>query len=262
MPASRAAAALGGVCLALATGASAQAGAWPRERGESLLIVTGSWHRLAAPQDGAVLFKREAAIYGEYGATGRITLVGRFALQDFREEIRTDDTALAVTYATFGGSEAGARVHLARLGRWCASGQLLVTLPSAGENRTNAEHGTGGGDVDLRALVGRSIGEAGFAEIQLGLREREGEGGSEVRFDTAFGWELNSRLRLHLQTYSVWSHELDTTRLRDFSGHRAQVSVLASLGGGRYAQLGVMSTVRAHDMADEAAAIIGVWQQF
>lgn len=262
MPASRGAAALGSVWLAFAMGSEAQAGAWPRERGEELLIVTGSWHRLESPHDGADLFKREAAVYGEYGLTRRITLVGRFAVQDFREQIRSGDQAIEITYSTFGGSEAGARVHLAARGRWCASGQLVATLPSAGENRTNAEHGTGGGDIDLRALIGRSIGEAGFAEVQFGLRERDGEGGSEVRFDTAFGWELNSQMRLHLQTYSVWSHELDTERLREFSGHRAQVSLLASLGRGRYAQFGVMGTVRAHDMADETAATIGIWQQF
>lgn len=262
MPVWRLLAGLAALPLALGVSAAASAGAWPRERGDELLILTGSWHRLDSPHDGSRLYKREVAVYGEYGLTGRMTLVGRFAFQNLREQIRAGGKEIELAYATFGGSEAGVRIHAFSRGRWSGSGQVVMTLPSAGENRTNAEHGAGGGDVELRGLLGRSIGREGFGEVQLALRERDGEGGSEIRFDTALGWQFNRRIRVHLQTYSVWSHELDTTRLHDFSGHRAQLSLLTPLGAGRYAQLGAMTTVRAHDMADEFAITAGVWHRF
>lgn len=262
MPAKCRSGILGAAALLFGLGEAAQAGAWPREKGDELLIVTAAWHRLDAPYDGDRLYKREAAFYGEYGLTDRITLVGRIAFQDFRQQIRAGDKALELTYTTFGGSEAGARLHLFDHRRWSGSGQVVMTLPSAGENRTNAEHGAGGGDLELRGLLGRSIGREGFAEAQIALRERDGEGGSEMRFDTALGWQASALFRVHLQTYSVWSHELDTTRLHDFSGHRVQLSLLASLGDRRYAQIGAMRTVRAHGMAEETAILAGVWHRF
>lgn len=241
---------------------AAEAGAWPQKPGDELLIVTASWHRLDAAHDGARLHKREAAFYGEYGLTQRFTLVGRVAFQDFRQEVRAGDKSLKLAFSTIGGSELGVRAHLVAHERWSGSLQLSSTLPSPGENRPNSARGDGGGDVEVRALLGRSIGRDGFGEIQLALREREGEDGNEIRIDTAFGWPLTDLFRMHVQTYSVWSNEIDTTRFEPFSGHRVELSLLASLGQGRYAQFGALTTVREDNMAEEFALMAGVWHRF
>lgn len=270
MPGSRLAAIVSALAVLFTVHGRAEAGAWAQKRGEGLIISTLSWHELAAPGDRAILHKQEAALYGEYGLTSRITLVGRFALQGFTEEPAPDSAqaksgkskpAASALYA-IGGSELGARLALFEHERWAGAVQIVSTLPSAGENRNNAQPGEGGGDIDARLLLGRAIGEAGFAEFQLGYRERGEDADGEVRLDTAFGWPVTGRVSAHLQTYSVWSSGVDITRFREFSGHRLQLSLIADLGRGRYAQLGAISTVRAHQMAEENAVLAAIWQRF
>lgn len=267
---------LGGLLACLAVLAAchgrAEAGAWAQKRGDALLITTYSLHTLSPPGARAGIRKQEAALYGEYGLTGRITLVGRFALQAFEEDREPAATASSqtgkagkparATFSAIGGSEAGVRIAVFEGQRWAGAVQLVSTLQSAGENRNNARPGEGGGDLDMRVLLGRAIGQAGFAEVQLGYRERGGDADGEVRLDTAFGWPVTNRLTAHLQTYSMWSSGVDTTRFRSFSGHRVQVSLIADLGRNRYGQLGMLSTVRAHGMAEESAILAGIWQRF
>ncbi|PWE16596.1 hypothetical protein DDZ18_12580 [Marinicauda salina] len=249
--------------LGLASAGRAEAGAWVRKKGDGLLITTLSHHRLEAPSDGAALNKRELALYGEYGLTGRLTLVGRGALQDFRAPPAETAGPIETSVRTLGGSQAGLRMRLFEKGRWAGAAQALVTLESPGENRNNAELGQGGGDLDGRVMIGRAIGDRGFIEVQAGWRDPADEdAAAEVRLDVVAGLPVRERVRLVVQTFSVWSADSATASLPHYSGHRAQVSLMREFRGGRHVQLGVLSTVRADSMADEFAVMAGVWQEF
>lgn len=62
------------------------AGAWTRDKGDGLLILGLSLHELLPAQgyDAFDRLKAEVSVYGEYGFTDRLTLVGRAAWQSMQ----------------------------------------------------------------------------------------------------------------------------------------------------------------------------------
>ncbi|WP_270375644.1 hypothetical protein [Marinicauda sp. Alg238-R41] len=250
--------------LALLLSVPARAGAWTQKRGDQIYVLTAGWHGLD-PADGPALFKKqEIALYAEWGLTDRITLYGRLARQTVTRDVwsETEQDTVVVTQSALGGNEAGIRVGLFQRRSWASAIQFGTTFESSGENVSNAGLGQGGGDLEIRAMAGRSLSHRGFAEAQLAWRQRSLEDRGEVRLDLTAVYPVNTHLDVMAQTFSVWSMDTDPTRYRSFSGHRAQLSLLADGGPGRLYQLGVLATVARDGMADERALILGIAQRF
>lgn len=245
---------------ALAVPGDAEAGAWPQKKREGLLLTGFSWHWLDAP-GGSSVTKTEYSFYGEYGLTDRITLIGRMAFQSL-EETRSsgEDEALANALFAIGGTEAALRLRLASHERWMLSGQVLTTFRTGGENRINARFGTGGGDVELRALLGRSIGEDGFADIQIARRDRADRSAAEWRMDVTFGTAITDRWRIMAQTFSLQAEARPDAA--GYDGHRAQLSVIYDMPSGFSVSLSALGTLSARNLAEERAALFSLWRRF
>lgn len=245
---------------ALALPGTAQAGAWPQKKREGLLLTGFSWHWLDAP-GGSSVTKTEYSFYGEYGLTSRITLIGRIAFQSL-EETRPpgEDEALANALFAIGGTEAAVRMRLASHERWMLSGQVLTTFRAGGENRTNARFGTGGGDVELRGLLGRSIGEDGFADLQIAVRDRADRSAAEWRMDIALGTAITDRWRVMAQTFSLYAEA--RADAAGYDGHRAQLSVVYDMPSGFSVSLAALGTLSARNLAEERAALVSLWRRF
>lgn len=256
---------LHGICalaltLGLASGGAAHAGAWTQNRGDGLLLTGLSYHWLDAP-GGSRLRKTEYSFYGEYGLTGRVTLTGRFAIQSLEDErVSGDEGEFTNALLAIGGTEAAVRMRLASPGRWVISGQVLRTFQSGGENRTNARFGTGGGDVELRLLAGRSVGRDSFVDVQVARRDRSGRSGEEWRVDLTAGTALADRWRVMAQTYSL--HADARPDAAGYTGHRAQLSVVYDVPAGFSVSAGLLSTLSARNLANERAAIFALWRRF
>lgn len=260
-PARRSLAGLVLLAVMLATVTSpAEAGAWPQKKREGLLLTGFSWHWLNAP-GGSSVTKTEYSFYGEYGLTDRITLIGRMAFQSLEETRPSgEDEALANALFAIGGTEAAVRMRLASHERWMLSGQVLTTFRSGGENRINARFGTGGGDVEFRALLGRSIGEDGFADIQIARRDRAGRSGEEWRIDVTAGTAVTDRWRVMAQTFSLYAEARPDAA--GYDGHRAQLSVIYDMPSGFSVSLAALGTLSARNLAEERAALLSIWRRF
>ena len=113
-------------------GAPVFAGAWPQKRGEGLTVTT--WLRDRAEQSfddrgeriGDGWFRKdEIAVYAEFGATDRLTLISRLAWQDVaRRRGASLDAASGMA-----ASELGARYALRRGERHILSAQALFLIP-------------------------------------------------------------------------------------------------------------------------------------
>lgn len=256
------------ITLALAIGMvgaeAAHAGAWAQARGKGLLITSFGAHRLDAPMGEGWLRKRESAAYLEYGLTDRLTAVGRIGWQDLEDIYDGSGEAGpgVVAVNALGGTEAGLRHQIIDRGRWAVSVQGLATFRLSGENSNNVGYGEGGGDLDGRILAGRSIGAHGFAEVQIGYRNRDSLSSHEARLDMAAGTRLSGRIRLMIQTYSVWSVGNNRDGIQRYHGHRAQAAALYDLTAQSAVSLAVLGTVDARNLADEQALLVSVWRRF
>ncbi len=253
-----------GLLAALAWVPSAEAGGWPRDKGETLLILTnlvdradGYFDADRQRQSGGHFYKDELAAYIEYGATDRVTLVGRFAWQNVDQlSGGRRDAAQG-----FSASELGVRALIWRRDDWVVSGQLSHFVPGEGENVTNQPLGQGEGAFDLRLLVGRALPRDGFLDVQLAHRARDGRYLDEWRMDTSLGFAISERWSAMVQSYSVWSAEETRPGLPEFDQHKLQFSVLRTVGEVDY-QIGVILTPSGRNALDERAAVLSVWRRF
>ncbi|MCC5996970.1 MAG: hypothetical protein JJU18_11455 [Oceanicaulis sp.] len=234
--------------------APAEAGAWTRARGETLLISTQTWQRLDGAPGGIAQSKAESALYVEYGWRDHVTLVGRAALQSI------DRTHLD-SWQGLGGAEAGVRLRLYRQGPWAASAQVSASVRTPGENRFNAALGEGGGDTELRLLAGRSIGRSAFIDVQGAWRRRPGETADEWRLDVTAGTHIWGGLRVMGQSFSVWSVG-GPAHQTAYSGHRLQASVIWPLNSRTRIQTGALGTVSSQHMGVERSAFVALWRSF
>lgn len=259
---------------ATATGAPDAAAQWTRAPGDRITITTVSAHRLDRNAGLSDLVKEEIALYGEYGLTRSVTLIGRSAVQSVRETApvrrgpvvvgKTKGERLVAPEREFGvgGMELGARVRLRRDGPWAVSAQGVFGIPGSGENQINARFGEGGGDVDLRLQAGRSLGPRSFVSASGGWRNRRGDDQDEIRLDLTAGRALESGVHVFVQTYSVWSIDDAPGTVGAYAGHRMQASILLPVSRRTRLQLGALTTVRSRDMAREQAALVSLWRRF
>lgn len=239
--------------LAMTT-APAQAGAWTKPRGETLIITTQSVHYLDRAPGDISQSKQESAVYIEHGWRDHVTLVGRAALQAI-------DRSGIEPWRGVGGVEAGVRLRLYRKGPWAASVQSIVSAQTGGENRNNAALGEGGGDLDLRLMAGRSFGRSTFVDVQTGWRRRAGGEADELRLDMTAGTHVWRGARVMGQSFSVWSTG-GPPGFDGYAAHRLQGSAIWPLTSHSRMQVGVMRTASARNTGIERSAFVAVWRTF
>ncbi|MCH8488945.1 MAG: hypothetical protein LAT81_03305 [Oceanicaulis sp.] len=242
-----------GVLLAMSS-APAQAGAWTKPRGQTLMISTQSVHYFDRAPGGVSQSKQESAVYIEYGWRDHITLVGRAALQSI-------DRSAIEPWRGVGGVEVGARVRLYRGERWVMSAQAPASLRTGGENRNNAALGEGGGDLDLRLMAGRSFGRSTFIDVNGGWRRRPGGAADELRLDLTAGTHIWRGARVMGQSFSVWSTG-GPPGFDGYASHRLQGSVIWPLSSRSRMQVGAMRTASARNTGVERSAFVAVWRTF
>ncbi len=234
--------------------APAEAGAWTKPRGQTLMITTQSVHYFDRAPGDVSQSKQESAVYIEHGWRDHITLVGRAALQSI-------DRSSIEPWRGIGGAQAGARVRLYRGERWVASVQAMASLRTDGENRDNAPLGEGGGDLDLRAMAGRSFGRSTFVDVQTGWRRRPGGVADELRLDVTAGTHIWRGARVMGQSFSVWSAGGEAG-FDGYASHRLQGSVIWPLTSRSRMQVGAMRTASARNTGYERSAFVALWRTF
>ncbi|WP_341923607.1 hypothetical protein [Peiella sedimenti] len=188
--------------------APALAGAWPQPRGDAQVIM--KWERMQADQafdpdgllvDLAVPREDEAlSLYGEYGLTDRLTLVGRTEWQSGEDQF--------ADYSGRGPSEIGLRYTAWRDERTSVAVQGVYAAPGEGRNAGYAAPGEGEGDWEIRLLAGRSgqmkrlwRGAPVFAELQAARRFRAGLP-DETRLDATVGVDISENWSLMSQVFA------------------------------------------------------------
>ena len=255
------------LALAGLVSAPAQAGAWTKRKHEGLFISGLGMHWLEpAVQDTAPdRLKREAFVYFEFGMIDRITLQGRGAYQEMHDLSASPadmrEPGNRQTQSGFGGLELGIRYRLADQGRWTSSLQMTAGIPGSGENWNNEGFGVGGGDLDTRLQLGRSVGDDSFVEMGVGFRARRGGASDEVRIDLSAGRNFIWGSELMVQSYSVWALSDQPARPAYF-GHRLQTSLLVPLRGESRLQISALTTVAQKNMSRETAVMLSIWNNF
>jgi protein XagA len=242
-----------GICVGMGA-APAEAGAWTKPRGQTLMISTQSVHYFDRAPGGISQSKQESSVYIEHGWRDHVTLVGRAALQSI-------DRSAIEPWRGVGGVEAGARLRLYRTGPWAASVQATVSAQTGGENRNNAALGEGGGDLDVRLMAGRSFGRSTFVDVQTAWRRRPGGAADELRLDVTAGTHVWRGARVMGQSFSVWSTG-GPDGIDGYASHRLQGSVIWPLTSRSRMQIGAMRTASAHNTGVERSAFVSVWRTF
>lgn len=241
---------------------TADAGAWTKRKHEGLFISGLGFHWLnAQSQPGATdSTKLEASLYLEYGLTDRVTLVARGGYQEIHQaEVGSTEPARKLT--GFGGLEVGARIGVLDRERWAGALQILAGIPGSGENWINEAFGARGGDLDIKAQLGRSLGDSAFVEVGSGIRLRGEEAANELRFNATAGCDFVWNTSVMVQTYSVWA--LDGNRTQPaYSGHRVQASLLVPIWQQNTLQISTLRTVARQDMSEETAVLVSIWRDF
>lgn len=171
-------------------------------------------------------------------------------------------TFLPPPQSGIGGVEAGARFRLVRTDRSVISVQGMIGVPGSGENGNHFRFGEGEFSGDFRLLAGRSFGRSTFVNVSGGMRVLSGSRPDEIRLDLTAGTHIVNGLRVMAQTYSVWSTSSEYGPSGEYSGHRAQLSVLWPIDSERRAQLSFLTTVGRANMSHETALIASVWRSF
>lgn len=251
--------------LALAPAAS-RAGAWPNAPGEGLLILAGTYDYAdrgfdpdGRPREAIRYEKQEISLFGEYGLTRRITLVGRAALQD----VTIENDGMIDTKSGLAASEIGARAVVFRRDWDVLSIQATLVLPGDVENVSDLRLGEGGRDYEARVLYGRSfalLGGDGFAEAQAGWRVRQGAPPDEARLDLTLGWSDNGWSAM-AQAFGLYGTGATLPR-RDYENLKLQASVARELGDRMQLQFGAFRTVAGRSIVQETAVFVAVWRRF
>ncbi|MEO0679436.1 MAG: hypothetical protein AAF192_03370 [Pseudomonadota bacterium] len=253
--------------LLLALPGPALAGAWTLPEGEGLTILTLShtttdrfFDGLGALDRGADLDKTEASVYLEYGLREGLTAIGQSTLSIRELGGATPDERTGLDY-----TELGLRARLAQPGPWVVSVQGSARVPGASEPASPAEIGLTEFEADGRLLLGRGFawGErTGYADLQLGWRQRFDAPPNELRTDLTVGVRPVPEWLLIAQAFGTFADGSARTPFTDASNVKAQLSAAYELAPGWTAQVGAFATVWGEDAAQEVGGLLSLWRAF
>jgi len=220
------------LCLLTAWGARAWAGAWPMKKGgmynriafnyyESDRLYDKSGDSRPMPNGGR-FYDRNLSWYGEYGLTGRLTLISTI----YYKWLSYHDRYIHDRSQGVGDLEIGARYNL-------IAKPLVLSIQGLvkyGElyGSEDPEIGDGQNDYEVRLLAGKSLWPfPGYAGLEVGYRFRSGSPSDEVRYLAEVGMNFTTRLYGRVKLDGVWG-----------VGNAASHSTPPSLPQGKGATLG------------------------
>ena len=229
--------------FAAALAGEARAGAWPMPKGEGQVILRYERQTAGDAFDagGALTpiedrWDESATAFVEYGVTRRLTFQGKFGMA------RGEDRFTA--YEGGSPAELGLRWNVLDRRRAVASVYLGAITPGEGENAIYVSRVRSQGDLELRALVGRSataFRRPAFAEVQLARLWRI-DAGDETRADLTAGVEPARNWLVLVQVYGGMTDEgaalrpgwlnQEVSLVRRFGGWSAQAGWRAAVQGG------------------------------
>lgn len=252
----------------LAGAPAARAGAYTLSDGEAKVFVSGLasagdhyYDRKGRLKARARLKKQDLQIFGEYGATGALTLFAATALE--RISVGGADRSRR---SGVGRSEFGARLKLAESNGWIVSVQSSAVVAGAGKSQKLAVVGETDDQVDMRALVARSFTafeRPAFVDVQAGYRTRSGAPADELRLDATLGIRAWPRSLVLLQSFNIVGRERWTgpfplkQRI-----HKVQAGLLYDLSDAVQLYAAAFATPEARDALDERGVIVGVGYRF
>lgn len=240
-------------CLASA----ALAGAWPVEKGATLVIA--KYERSTADQGfdpDTVLVdighRRDEAlsVFVEHGLTPRLTLQAKAGVT------RGHDPW--VKYSGRGPIEAGLRWAVRQDERSSLAVYVGAGEAGAGRNAGYAAPGQGSLDLEARVLYGRSgvwKGREVYVDLQAARLKRQGLA-DETRIDTTLGLRPAKGWLLLAQTYGGQT-DRDTVRAGWLKG---ELSVVRSLGTWSV-QAGWRDTLSGRETARDRGVVLALWRR-
>ncbi|MEE2527185.1 hypothetical protein V0U79_12480 [Hyphobacterium sp. HN65] len=224
------------------------------------LLLSGADYLIDADGDrqaGLYFSKYESSIHAEYGLTSRWTVVLQLAVQ----QISQDNNGAADTASGLSASRIGLQARVWQHDRWVVSVQGSAVIPGGGENVADRPLGDGANGVEIRALAGRSISNAGFADIQYGYTLRSDDYPSEQRLDLTAGWRLADRYSVMLQSFNTISGADRQRNNRSFSQHKLQLSAGIRIRNGELV-VGAFTTIHGRNSIDESGWTVSWWRRF
>jgi len=192
------------LAITLLAAPGAKAGAWAKEPGHGLAILTSyfystdeqfgnGWHKEPFGYEGRFV-KNEWNLYTEYGICKRLTFVGNFFLDALTYENRFE------RQNNFGlaDQEVGLRYQFAD--KIPQSLQLTVKIPGPYSVNTQPALGNGQTDVELAYYIGSSykvFDHWGFVDAGAGFRLRTGAPADELRWYLTAGMTLTKWLEIY-----------------------------------------------------------------
>lgn len=213
--------------------------------------------RNGSRQAGLYFSKYETSLYAEYGIRERLTLV----LQLAGQQVSQDNNGITDTASGLAASRLGLQVQLLDAGRWVMAGQISGIVPGGGENVADRPLGDGANGVEMRALLGRSLGRAGFVDIQLGQAWRSENYPSETRLDATLGWRLSERYSVMAQSFLTRGGADRRRNNQSFTQHKVQLNLGRRFASGEL-MLGAFTTVYGRNSIAESGVVLSWWRRF
>ena len=249
--------------FALAAG-PAFAGAWTQQPGGGLLIISAEQYSADAgydfagnPDPDARYRRRDAAVWGEYGALDWLTLGGEARIRE------------AAYLAANSGDRIGfsrvsgfARARLAQSPRFVAAAQVGAGAPlSDGRPRISDE----GPDLEARGLLGYSattrFGRS-FLNLEAGYRARLGASADEIRLEATLGLTIDGGPLVLLQGFSTLGLRDSGLGGDDYDVHKLQVSAVSEISPRVSLQSGYMREIAGRNIRLGESLFAAIWIRF
>lgn len=262
------AAALGAAAMALLAPGAAEAGAWPKKRGEGQAIIQLAVDKAdrAYDVDGDAVTpvsfdKTELSIFLEHGLTDRLTLVARPAIQS----VQLDQGAATDKAEGLAATELGLRWAFLANGGWVGAVQGGLVMPGAAENALDRGLGEGTTGGEARLLLGKGWGDGargGWLEGQAAYRAYEGDARDELRLDATLGLRPWRGWAGMAQAYAIASDGTEAPAERSFASLKGQLSVVKDLSSSLSLQAGAVRTLAGRNVVEEEAAFVALWWRY
>ena len=245
------------IAAAFSCPVTALAGAWPVDKGRTLIIA--KLERSTADQgfdpDGVMVdigHRRDEtlSVFVEHGLSPRLTLQAKAGVTRGRDSW--------VKYSGRGPIEAGLRWTVRQDDRSALAVYVGAGEAGAGRNAGYAAPGQGSLDLEARVLYGRSgvwRGREVYVDLQAARLQRQGLA-DETRIDTTLGLRPAKGWLLLTQTYGGQT-DRDTIKARWLKG---EVSVVRSLGEWRV-QAGWRDTLSGRETARDRGVVLAFWRR-